>query len=198
MKEEVMRFRCTKEFKKQIEKEAKENNMTVSQYAIMKLSVKDVTELPELDNSEYTESSSISFSMPELKGTELYICGDCYPLFAKNERLTDTFLDSLIEHYIQETPDFSCVLYSDVERENETILYFSKDSILIEQNGFKKTYPISFQKFCECFFENIRKYSLYWAAPTNYRAWFFASFDDFNKKAERYRQAGDAIAAKLP
>lgn len=151
------------------------------------------------DSYEHNKTDShISFSMPELTGTELYICEDIYPLYAENERLTDTFLDTLIEQYQRNTFDFSYTLYGDLEYKTPTNIHFQPNSILIKQNGIQKSYPVTTKDFCEAFFANVQKYALYWAAPANYRAWFFASFDDFVKKAERYRKAGEEIADKLP
>lgn len=154
--------------------------------------------MKEFSNEPVIVESHISFSMPELTGTELCICGDCYVLYAKNERLTDSFLDTLIEHCKENQFEFSYTLYSDLEYQEPISIQFSEDSIRIEQDAVQKTYPVSGKEFCDTFFANVQKYSIYWAAPANYRAWFFASFDDFVKKAERYRKAGEAIANTLP
>lgn len=140
----------------------------------------------------------LSFSMPELTGTDLCIGNDMYTLYAKNERLTDTFLDTLINCYVTNSYDLDYTLYTDLNYKNAVIFHFSKEFLSIESKENTKTYQIAFNYFCETFFDNIKKYAIYWAAPANYRAWFFAPFDDFVKKAERYREKGNDIINKLP
>lgn len=102
-----------------------------------------------------SKSNVIRFTMPELSGCQLYICGDRYQLYAGEERLTDTFLDTLIHYYKTDNPAFTYTLYGELQCQTPVTFHFSNKQILIEQNGFQKTYPVPFQDFCEAYFQNV-------------------------------------------
>lgn len=141
---------------------------------------------------------NITFLPPEFGGTHFSINNDEYFIIAPSkEKLTDSFLDTLIAHHRDNDPCFSVHLCSSPEKDQSIIIRFSDSELTIEQDCGTKTYPYTFNDFYEVFTESVEKYSMYYAAPANYRSFFYSSFDQMISKMERYRDAANAICKKI-
>lgn len=141
---------------------------------------------------------NISFSMPDQLGTVLTIGDDSYEIHSSEGKLTDGFLDELIK--LNKTKQFPhrFTLYDDNEYKYPVVITFpDAEQMTVEYDSTTKTYPIPFHTFFDAFAENVKKYAIYYAAPCNYRAFFFSSFDDFVKKMERYKDGEQAILNKI-
>ena len=142
--------------------------------------------------------TEITFSMPDQLGTVLTIGNDSYEIHSSEGKLTDGFLDELLK--LNNTKQFpqKFTLYDDNTYENPvTITFPDAEQMSVEYRGKEISYPVSFDSFFSVFTENVRKYAIYYAAPCNYRAFFFASFDDLVKKMERYRVGEQEVLKKL-
>lgn len=145
----------------------------------------------------YTETE-ISFSMPDQLGTVMTIGDDSYEFHSAEGKLTDSFLDELI--HLKEVNKFpyQFTLYDDNQHTDPVILSFPDQShMTVDYQNIQKSYSVSFATFFESFTENVKKYAIYYAAPCNYRAMFFSSFDELVKKMEKYRDGEKKILNKL-
>lgn len=143
-------------------------------------------------------TAEISFSMPDQLGTIFTVGDDSYEIHSSEGRLTDCFLDELLQ--MKKSPEFpkQFMLYDDNERTTPVELLFSSDSCLtVRYSGNEKNYPVSFVDFFAAFTENVKKYAIYYAAPCNYRAMFFSSFDTFVTRMEKYRDEEKKILEKF-
>ncbi len=144
-------------------------------------------------NSCENESSLINFSYPDQLGVHVSLCGDKYELIDGDDRITDGFLDFLIENH--KAPMYP-LQYEFRGREgyaDAVTIDFHEDHLVVNE----KVYNISFLQFFNCFIENIKKFSLYYASPCNYRAFFCASYDEMISKFEKYRPKEKELLDKL-
>lgn len=135
---------------------------------------------------------SISFSEPEQLGTVLSVNGNEFELHAKDERLTDSFLNELIKA----KGKFSFTLYTDNFYTSPVELVLDSEMSITTQNSTYR-YDVSLQEFRDAFVENVRKNALYYAAPCNYRAFFYKSDEDKEKQFARYQEDAAKILAKI-
>lgn len=142
-------------------------------------------------------TTEISFSMPDQLGTVFTVGDDSYEIHSSEGKLTDRFLDELLQ--MKKSPEFpkQFTLYDDNEQTSPVELFFSSDSLTVKYSGNQKDYPVSFDDFFTAFTENVKKYAIYYAAPCNYRAMFFSSFDTFVARMEKYRDGEKEILKKF-
>lgn len=191
IKDEMITFRCSAEEKKNIEKKA--NGKSIGKYILS-----CVNNQAEDDFCEQLGNTTIKlhFSMPDQFGTTLTVLGDQYELHAPGERLTDTFLEQLLSYENAESKLINFILFDSNEEVNPVKFTFENESMSIEYNGFQKKYEIDIQEFIIEFKKNVIKYAVYYAAPCNYKAMFFASFDNMVKRLSKYKDDAEKIVKK--
>lgn len=138
---------------------------------------------------------AIYFEMPEFRGTVLHIGLHQYQLLPVEGRLTDGFLDELIRAYREENA-FRYELRSDFGG-TPIVIESSEDVTKIITSDDSCEFPAPLSSFAEAFFSNVEKYAIYWAAPTNYRAFMYGNFDRFVEKMQRYRDGEREILEKV-
>lgn len=149
-------------------------------------------------SEKISNATKISFSMPDQLGTVLTAGEDCYELHSAEGKLTEHFLDEMLK--LNKTQKFPSqfTLYDDNEYTTPVVISFPDNSTMTIKYLDKETdYPVPFDTFFTAFTENVKKYAIYYAAPCNYRAMFFSSFDDFVKRMEKYRDGETEILRKL-
>ena len=205
MKSVTLGFRCDPSFKETIEQRIKEYALsdtcpdlsTYIKYCIQKEIAASRNEcVLAQEPVQILQEEILKFSMPDQLGTVMSLQGDTYELHTPGERLTDSFLDSLLSH--KETEKFSYTFLDENDADGAPIeLQFHPESLTVLYHGFSKTYPLSFQKFKDEFLKHVEKYSMQYAAPCNYRAFYFMSFDRMVKQFNKYRPEAEVILKKL-
>ena len=139
----------------------------------------------------------IRFSKPEQLGTVMNVCGDQYEIHRPGERLTDSFLDTLIEYNYKVFFPPHLKLFDSNEEKKPVILSFTDNTMIVKYEGIEKEYQITFFDFSKAFIENVKKFAIYYAAPCNYVAFFNDSYDNAINKMNRYRDKEKVILNKL-
>lgn len=195
-KSETINIRCTKELKNAAIAQAKAMGMGLTDY-IESLVSDDLRNTDNLLSDTHLHPDSVLYlSLPECYGITMYINGDEYDLFPNEGRLTDAFLDYLLNE-AADNDTFS--LLDSPDNGQPVKLQFNADgsNLLITHNQFMKYYPVSMKVFKAAILEHFRKYAIYFAAPYNYRAIMNAPFDEMVNRMERYRPIADKICAKI-
>ena len=193
-KTEVLKFRCNVETKKYVEEQAAKYNISLTEYMEKKIL------FPEFDaDAGIPAFGKVYFGLPEQLGNNLVLLRESFRIYTPGERLTDTFLSEIIK--TKNNPQFPVSFsFSDEPDDDgsEILLIFSDPKVTkIKYKGLERIYDISFDEFFNAFIANIQKYSLYYAAPANYKAMFYASFDTMGEKMQRYREKEKEILDKI-
>lgn len=141
------------------------------------------------------EATEIEFSRPELLGTIMTVTTDTskdeLEIFPTEGRaLTEGFLDRLLAG----ESEFSL---KDSDG-SEYTMNFDSSEMIIRGASEDRHIPVSLKQFKAAFLDTVREYSMYYAAPCNYPAFFFMGYDKMISSFEKYRSKEAAILAKLP
>lgn len=134
-------------------------------------------------------NTTISFGLPELGGLPItfrenkdlaavQLTLTLYP--AMGENIAVTLLDFLKN-------DKEHCFYLDLEHTLPVTIIQSEDSICFKNQTDEMICHVTPQKFLELLTSHIKEYSLYFAAPVNYKAFFQLPFDHMVSKMEHYR-----------
>lgn len=185
-------FRCTEETKRIIETKARDQGLTINSFLEKKLLATD----DKLDQS-YSADVPVAFSVPEQLGNIVTLSGDQYLLVDGDIRLTDNFLDEML--FLNEYKPFPKE-YSFAGRKDYADplkIMFDENYLVVSRNNVSTTYEIPFKAFFSAFIDNIKKYTLYYAAPCNYRILFYNNFDVMVQKMVKYRDLESRILSKI-